>query len=103
MSTMAMSIMKSLTPVMGRPIILVHTFRWGSDGIGIPFSIGVSHTAHGISLPIITLCLTTDIILGIPDIGEVTIQAIGGVTIPDIGEVTIRAMDIPLTGMGKPL
>ena len=65
-------------------------------------SIGDSHTVRGISLPIITQCLTMDIILGTPDIGAVTILIMGGVIIPDIGVAIIPVMYNPLTGMGKP-
>ena len=98
-----MNIMTLLTPVMVLlmvlPIIRAHTCRWELVGGGIPFYIGVSHTARGIILHITTRCLTTDIILGI---GEATIQAMEGVTIRVMGVATIQATDIRPTDTGEP-
>lgn len=77
------------------PGIPVHTFQWEWAGIGIPFSIGVSHSAPGITRPI-----TTDFIHGtlhILAIGEATFLVMDGVTIQD--GVTIHAMDIHPTDM----
>ncbi len=98
-----MNIMTLLIPVMVLlmvlPIIRAHTCRWELVGGGIPFYIGVSHTARGIILHITTRCLITDIILGI---GEATIQAMVEAIIQAMVGVTIRATDIRPTGTGEP-
>lgn len=92
--------MKLLTPVMILISIPAPTFLWESAGGGIPFSIGVSHSAPGTARPI-----TTDIIpgiLGILGIGEVIIRAMDGVTIRAMDGVPIQDGDIPPTGTGRP-
>ncbi len=77
--------------LMVLPIIRAHTCRWELVGGGIPFYIGVSHTARGIILHITTRCLTTAII-----------QAMVEAIIQAMVEATIRATDIRPTGTGEP-
>ena len=88
-----MSIMMLLMLDMAPLIIPVHTSLWESAGGGIPFYIGVSLIARGITLPS-TTCLITDITMAIPGIGEVITQGTDG--------ATIQAMVHP-TDTAKPL